>query len=673
MTPERPDDKTSPSEAPLTPLSNSITKESLKLFAEKIYGLGLNIIPLDDHGKPLTKYDFEKRVDVKELNKVIKNASEYAIGLGLGNIFTEKGLETYLVAIYSKNYDLVKERGLEEYYQKSVSWISDRNEAIALVFLSKEAYDVLKEIDDGIIGDIDVIFKGYISLPKDLNKFLRSFDFHMENLGILSITLREEAAELLKKIRGGKRDEKEEIKEEIKKLSLEEKIKYVIDNIEIFIKHLGNLDVEDFQKAKTEVKASIIFNIIDYVFNVIKVPPAEPSEESTTYIAHENTLYEPEEIIMPIVGSLIAKAYSKRNLVKEVEVATYSTGKIIYWWQIDPWDMLNLANGVLDLRELKIKESAPEYYFRHRLSIEISDKELDEIRSDSYDIEKNQVYKLWRKHFDDENWEYFVHSIGTWLRPERSKHVAFLIGPSDSGKSTLLYVLTKPIKPIVSYIDLKSLTSYQFGLENLIGKQINVHSERVETVLRNIDMINRLIGEKDYITVHRKHKSTITIRSIKTMMFSMNDPPVLSEYGGETLRAFLNRLSIILIRQPEDFKPIPDLDVDPREAFMFLLWTRRQLEKNNWIIKKMNDEDMINYLMRETNSALKFLEESKVIERDPLSVVKGTDLYSAYVDWCMRQGLKAFDRNRFYTIVGSRFQTYEREGSTWFRGLKLKK
>jgi phage/plasmid-associated DNA primase len=87
----------------------------------------------------------------------------------------------------------------------------------------------------------------------------------------------------------------------------------------------------------------------------------------------------------------------------------------------------------------------------------------------------------------------------------------------------------------------------------------------------------------------------------------------------------------------------------------------------------MNDEDMINYLMRETNSALKFLEESKVVERDPSGVVKGTDLYIAYVDWCMRHGLKAFDRNRFYTIVGSRFQAYPREGSTWFRGLRLKK
>ena len=655
----------------------STTIQQTKMVKE-LYSAGLNVIPLDDLGRPLVKYDFKKRVSIDELTRVLNQTKQIAIGLGSANIFTERNLETYLIAIYVRDLELLDKLGLREEVVKSVSWASNRG-VISLRWVSAEAFEILKELDDDLIEDVDLIIRGMtIPLSTDRDRFLRGFDLDPPNLGIATILTREEARSLLetilkakKSLRASHQKDVEEIEEE--KKDLEEMIKYLIDNMEVFVKHLSELDIEDFQKARTEVKASVIYNLIDYFFDIVRVLPEEPSQTSATYIAHRNVLYEPEEVINPIVGFLITKASSRKNLVHEVKQATYSTGKIVYWWQIDPWDMLNLANGILDLRELKIKESAPEYYFRHKLLIKISDKDLEEIRSDSYDIEKNEVYKLWRKHFDDENFEYFVHSLGTWLRPERSKHVAFLIGPSDSGKSTLLYVLTKPIKPIVSYVDLRSLTSYQFGLEALIGKQINVHSERGETVLRNIDMINRLIGEKDYITIHRKHKSAVTIRSIKTMMFSMNDPPVLSEYGGETLKAFLNRLSIILIKQPEDFKPIPDLDVDPREAFKFLLWARRQLEKNNWVIKKMNDEDMINYLMRETNSALKFLEESKVVERDPSGVVKGTDLYIAYVDWCMRHGLKAFDRDRFYTIVGSRFQAYPREGSKWFRGLKLKK
>ena len=653
-------------------------RTSVITLAEKLYEHGLNIIPLDDRGKPLVRYSFERRSSIEELRQVRDLTRQIAVGLGKGNIFTERGLGTYLIAIYVKDMDLLDKLGLTEEVSKSVSWVSNRG-VISLRWASPEAFEILKELDDDLIEDVDLILRGMtIPLPADEDRFLRGFDLDSLNLGIATILTREEARSLLetilkakKLLRASHRRDVEEIEEE--KKDLEEMIKYVIDNIEIFVKHLSGLDIEDFQKAKTETKASVIYNLIDNVFDIVRVLPEEPSETSVTYIAHRNVLYEPEEVINPIVGFLIAKASSRKNLVQEVKQATYSTGKIIYRWQIDPWDMLNLANGVLDLRELKIKESSSEYYFRYRLSIKISDKELDEIRSDSYNVEKNEVYKLWRKHFDDESWEYFVHSVGTWLRPERSKHIAFLIGPTNSGKSTLLYVLTKPIQPIVAYVDLRSLTSYQFGKEGLIGKQIIVRSEKGENVLRNISVINEIMGERDYIPVHRKHKPPITIRSLKSMMVAMNDPPVVLEYGGGEFEAFIKRLSLIYIKPPDDFKPIPNLKVDPKETFMFLLWARRQLERNNWVIKRKSDEEIMEILMRETNPVLKFLEESEHVEKDPSGRVKGKDLYDAYVKWSVEKGFKVVGLSEFYSIVGSKYQSYDREGAKWFRGLRLKR
>jgi phage/plasmid-associated DNA primase len=646
-------------------------------LAEKLYEQGLNIIPLDDRGKPLVRHSFERRSSIEELRQVKNLTRQIAIGLGKGNIFTERGLETYLIAIYVKDKDLLDKLGLTEEVSKSVSWTSNRG-VISLRWASAEAFEILKDLDDDLIEDVDLILRGMtIPLPADEDRFLRGFDLDSPNLGIATILTREEARSLLetivkakKLLRASHRRDVEEIEEE--KKNLEEMIKYLIDNMEVFVKHLSGLDIEDFQKARTEVKASVIYNLIDYVFDVVRILPEEPSETSATYIAHRNVLYEPEEVINPIVGFLIAKASSRRNLVQEVKQATYSTGKTIYWWQIDPWDMLNLYNGVLDLRELKLKESSS-YYFRYRLSIKISDKELDEIKSDSYEIEKNEVYRLWRKHFDDENWEYFVHSAGTWLRPERSKHIGFLIGPTNSGKSTLLYALTKPIQPIVAYVDLRSLTSYQFGKEGLIGKQIIVRSEKGENVLRNISVINEIMGERDYIPVHRKHKPPITIRSLKSMMVAMNDPPVVLEYGGGEFEAFIRRLSLIYIKPPDDFKPISNLEVDPKEAFIFLLWARRQLEKNNWVIKRKSDEEIMEILIRETNPVLKFLEESEHVEKDPSGRVKGKDLYDAYVKWSVEKGFKVVGLSEFYSIVGSKYQSYDREGAKWFRGLRLKR
>jgi len=352
-----------------------------------------------------------------------------------------------------------------------------------------------------------------------------------------------------------------------------------------------------------------------------------------------------------------------------VRQAAYSTTNIINWFEIDPWDKLNLANGVLDLSELRLKDAGG--YFRYRLSVSVTQDELDAIKEGSYDVTSNEVFKLWRRHFDDENWDYLVHSLGTWLAPHRSKHLAFLIGPRNAGKSTLVRALTTPIRDIVSYTSLNLMTSYTFGLESLIGKQLVVYSERAEVVLRNLPLINNLVGENDYIVVPRKHKPSVTIRSLKAMTFAMNDPPLLVEYGGETLNAFLGRLSIIQMASPEDFTPTPNLQTDPKEALLFLLWCRTQLERNGWQIKKMGDDEMLEYLMKTANSALQFL-ESEYVAPDPAGRVKGTELYDAYVAWCNEKGITPMGRNSFYTTVASKHRKYVREKTTWFQGLTLR-
>jgi hypothetical protein len=53
--------------------------------------------------------------------------------------------------------------------------------------------------------------------------------------------------------------------------------------------------------------------------------------------------------------------------------------------------------------------------------------------------------------------------------------------------------------------------------------------------------------------------------------------------------------------------------------------------------------------------------------------VKGKDLYDAYVKWSVEKGFKVVGLSEFYSIVGSKYQSYDREGAKWFRGLRLKR
>ena len=459
-------------------------------------------------------------------------------------------------------------------------------------------------------------------------------------------------------------------------ITLQDKLREVVEKLPELINELCSVSFEEFAKLKrVERKAACIYRVISSQFDIVKVPPKDAIGESTLYVAVGDVLYDIEEAVKPIVGALIAREAARKTLVGEVVTAAYSTGNIVPWYKIDPWEYLRLANGVLDLETLRLVDSV-DYYFTYRLPVKIRQEEIDLIVTDRYNIEENPVYKYWRNRFDDQNWEYLVSSLGTWLSPFRHRHIAFLIGPPKSGKSTLVSNLTRPIRQIVGFVSLGQLTSYTFGLEPLIGKQILAYSERGETVLKNLNIINNLFGEQDYIVVYRKHKPAVTIRSLKAGFFSMNDPPMLVEYGGETMAAFLDRLSIIQINLPESYEVIPNLTIPMREAFKFLLWCRVQLERNNWVIKKMGEEELLDYLMRSTNSVLQFLNDTSVAEPDPGSRVKGIELYEAYVRWCQERGIAPMGRNSFYSVVATKYPKIPpektKDKTTWFRGLRLK-
>jgi hypothetical protein len=463
-----------------------------------------------------------------------------------------------------------------------------------------------------------------------------------------------------------------EVEGEEVETTLHDKLRGVVEKLPELIREYCNLDINEFAELRrVEKKAACVYRVVSSQFSVVKVPPKDTSGVSVLYAATSDLLYDIEEVVKPIVGALIAREGARKTLVGEVVTAAYSTGTIVPWYMINPWECLRLACGVLDLDALRVVDSV-NYYFTYRLPVKIRQAEIDLISSGRYNIEENAVYKYWRSRFDEENWEYLVSSLGTWLSPFRHRHIAFLIGPPKSGKSTLVSNLTRPIHQVVGFVSLRQLTSYTFGLEPLIGKQMVAYSERGETVLKNLDIINNLFGEQDYIVVYRKHKPAVTIRSLKTGFFSMNDPPIVYEYGGSTMAAFLDRLSIIQMSLPESYEVIPNLTIPMREAFKFLLWCRVELERSNWRIKKMGEEELLDYLMRSTNSALQFLNDTSVIEPDPNGHVKGTELYEAYVKWCSERGIRPMGKNNFYSIVATKYHEYMREGAKWFKGLRLK-
>jgi hypothetical protein len=467
---------------------------------------------------------------------------------------------------------------------------------------------------------------------------------------------------------------------ELKLRPFNDRVNFVADKIPTMVNALLRVSTEyegdDFKSLKKVDKTKIVCEVLNWGFTFIRVEPDKPTKPYDYYVLDEATctLYSIESVTEPICGALVEKGLASRELKGEVEAAVKATRRSITWDQVDPWDKLNLRSGVLDLRTMRLTESQGYYFRYYPLPVSIAQEEIDEIRKGRYDIKDNEVYKAWREHFSNEDWEYFVNNLGTWLDYERSRLIVFIIGPTNIGKSTLLENLTSPIDPIVGRKDLKSITEDPFGLADLIGKQINVSTERVAITLRNIEIINKLVGEKDTLDVRVKYKPATVMKSLKTMAFAMNDPPIVHEYGGGTMAAFLNRLNIIFVRAPEGFKPIKGFTVDTKENFKFLLCCRALYDTEGREIKRRDEEYKLNFLMEATNTALQFLKSEWIIV-DPSAKVKGATLYNAYVAYCREKGVTPMSRNEFYSVVESKFSRIPEnktpDRAVWFKGLML--
>jgi transcription initiation factor TFIIIB Brf1 subunit/transcription initiation factor TFIIB len=411
-------------------------------------------------------------------------------------------------------------------------------------------------------------------------------------------------------------------------------------------------------------------------FKVFRVPRGDDFYFSYGY---NNILLDFDEKIDVVINKLFAGLLTPQ-LRSEFVNLLRSKANVINKDRLDPIDKLRLQDGILDLNTLqfsKMESIMNSYYFTYYAEVytkeplDIKIESINSIKEGTYNIEENGIYHYFRNRFDDENWNYLIDALGTILSPYKHKLLVFLVGPPNSGKSTLLELIYETLKPLIANTRLETITKYTFGLEPLIGKQILMSRERGEVVLRKLDLLNAIFGEADVIDAPRKHKSAVELKSLKMGIIAMNDLPLIREFGGETMMAFFNRLSIIQMKEPDQIIPNLKEKIRKEEVFEFLLWCRVNLEKRNWEIRKKSIEDMLNMFREETNPVYRFLNSDYII-RDIEGRAKGKDLYDVYVKWSVENGITPVSLQEFYTFLAHRFDKYTREKVVWFKGISIK-
>jgi len=325
----------------------------------------------------------------------------------------------------------------------------------------------------------------------------------------------------------------------------------------------------------------------------------------------------------------------------------------------NPRHLLNLKNGLLDLREGKFIDHTPEHISTTQLPVEY-DPNADCPRFKEWLIETvgpNQVGKA-------------KQAMGCCLLKDYRYDLFFvLVGEGSNGKTTFLKILRMLLgKENVSSQALQDLTTRRFSVAQLHGKLANLCGDLPMKKLRNTGMIKQLMG--DLVPAQRKFQPLFQFENYATLIFSANKLP----RSPDETYAFHRRIAIIDF--PFRFVSEEELDPDdPRQK------KRREL---NEILTDMAEElpGILNFALeglkevvesgevtevetvaeraerykRESDSVWSFAGQH-LRERDDHYEEKGI-VFKKYTKFCRKNGFKPLSHSQFSQRLPSVISTY---------------
>lgn len=327
--------------------------------------------------------------------------------------------------------------------------------------------------------------------------------------------------------------------------------------------------------------------------------------------------------------------------------------------------LVNVRNGLLDIRDMSFKEHTPSYLSTVQLNVEYNPQ-----------VDCPQFKKFLNEVLDCKLIPLVQEIVGYLLTTNTASQKAFVFwGPARTGKSTLLWVVEYLLlgKKNVSNIPWQEIGD-KFKTAELLGKLANVFSDLPSKSIDDTGIFKVVTGE-DYLMAEKKNKNPFKFKPFARLVFSCNELP--RNYVDRT-EGFYRRLIIVPFnRQIEKNKIDKALKYKfQREKEGILNWALeglKRLYENNFEFSENELTDGVKKeYKRENNNVISFVEEC--CELDSLFSCSRIELYEAYKEFCVEAGLKALSQIKFNKELEGNFNiTRSRSGKlrSW-NGVRIK-
>ncbi|WP_415349159.1 phage/plasmid primase, P4 family [Clostridium perfringens] len=327
--------------------------------------------------------------------------------------------------------------------------------------------------------------------------------------------------------------------------------------------------------------------------------------------------------------------------------------------------LVNVRNGLLDIRDMSFKEHTPSYLSTVQLNVEYNPQ-----------VDCPQFKKFLNEVLDCKLIPLVQEIVGYLLTTNTVSQKAFVFwGPARTGKSTLLWVVEYLLlgKKNVSNIPWQEIGD-KFKTAELLGKLANVFSDLPSKSIDDTGIFKVVTGE-DYLMAEKKNKNPFKFKPFARLVFSCNELP--RNYVDRT-EGFYRRLIIVPFnRQIEKSKIDKALKYKfQREKEGILNWALeglKRLYENNFEFSENELTDGVKKeYKRENNNVISFVEEC--CELDGLFSCSRIEIYEAYKEFCVEAGLKALSQIKFNKELEGNFNiTRSRSGKLrLWNGVRMK-
>ncbi len=311
-------------------------------------------------------------------------------------------------------------------------------------------------------------------------------------------------------------------------------------------------------------------------------------------------------------------------------------------------NLLNTANGVLELDTLTLRPARQDERFTYRLPVPwVPSATCPQIEAFVREVVPPDCVSL------------MTEIIGMCLLPtSRYRRAVMLLGTGSNGKSVLLRVVKSLLGVAnISSVTLQALSEDRFAKAQLFGKLANIAGDLDSKPVERSGAFKMLTGE-DTITADHKYGQPFQFVNYSTLVFSANEWPV----SHDQTDAYFTRWIAIPFNQryredggelrPGERRADPKLAdrlVTAEELQGLLVravaGARRLQERGGFAIPQSVRDALAEY-RQWADTVMAWVEEA--ISPKPDSAVTRKAVYARYREWCKDNGRSAVSAKKFW-------------------------